>query len=86
MENGDTEITAMDKTQLRGAENNGKIRSNGERYYRRIEMYGMLKEISDILATLVMIIIHMNMKEFLHRCIENDFDLFWDEEIKLIDI
>jgi len=49
-------------------------------------MYGMLKEISDSLATLVMIIIHMNMKEFLHRCIENDFDLFWYEEINLVGV
>ena len=30
--------------------------------------------------------INMTFKEFLQRCIEKDFDLFWDEKIQLMDI
>ena len=30
--------------------------------------------------------INMTFKEFLQKCIENDFELFWDEKIQLIDI
>ena len=30
--------------------------------------------------------VNMTFKEFLRKCTEMDFELFWDEEIKLIDI